>query len=114
MDSYSSKETVNASESNQSTLKDEGYQSTSDCTTSKSMEDKSVKMEGCYEQLTTAMELELELHQNLVEKYKNELTDDAEGYKGKGKDGKGYMRKACNSEGDLKEQYLSKIKSEEK
>ena len=114
MNSCSSEETVNASESNQSTLKDEGYQSTSDCTTSKSMEDKPVKMEGCYEQSTTAMELELELHQNLVEKHKNELTDDDEGYKGKRKGGKGYVRKVCNSEEDLKEQYLSKIKSEKK
>ena len=106
---------VNTSQSDESSLlKDEGYQSTLDCTTSKSMEDKPVKMEGCYEQSTTAMELELKLHQNLVEKYKNELTDDDEGYKVKGKDGKGYVRKVCHSEEDLKEQYLSKIKSEEK
>ena len=74
-----------------------------------------MKMEGCgYEQSTTAMELELTLHQNLTEKYNNELTDDDEGYKGKGKGGKGYVRKVCNSEEDLKEQYLSKIKSEKK
>ena len=61
----------------------------------------------------SAMELELKLHQSLIEKYKNELTDDDEGYKGKGKGGKGYVQKVYNSE-DLKEQYLSKIKSEKK
>ena len=49
---------VNTSQSDESSLlRDEGYQSILDCTTSKSMEDKLVKMEGCYEQSTTAMEL---------------------------------------------------------
>ena len=109
-------ETANASQSNESTLKDEGYQSTLDCTTSKNMEGKLVKMEGCYKQQITPMELELKLYQKLIEKYRNEQTDDDddEGFKGKGKGGKGYIRKVCSTEEDLKEQYLSKIKSEKK
>ena len=111
VESCSSQGTASTSQSNESTLKDEGYQSTSDCTTSKSMED---KLEGSYEQQITAMKLELKLHQNLMEKCKNELTDDDEGYEGKGKGGKGYVQKVCNSEEDLKEHYLSKIKSEKK
>ena len=111
-------ETANASQSNESALKDEGYQSTLDCTTSKNTEDKLVKMEGCYKQQITPMELELKLYQKLIEKYRNEQTDDDddddEGFKGKGKGGKGYIRKVCSTEEDLKEQYLSKIKSEKK
>ena len=109
-------ETANASQSNESTLKDEGYQSILDCTTSKNMKDKLVKMEGSYKQRITAMELELKLYQNLTEKYRNEQTDDDddEGFTGKGKGGKGYIQKVCNLEEDLKEQYLSKIKSEKK
>ena len=117
MDTCSLEETANASQSNESTLKDEGYQSTLDCTTSKNMEEKLVKMESCYKQQITPMELELKLYQNLIEKYRNEQTDDDdddEGFKGKGKGGKGYIRKVCRSEEDLKEQYLSKIKSEKK
>ena len=113
VDSCSSQGTASTSQSNESTLKDEGYQSTLDCTTSKDTEDKLVKMESSCEQQITAMELELKLHQNLIEKYKNELTDD-EGYVGKGKGGKGYVQKVCNSEEDLKEQYLSKIKNDKK
>ena len=112
-------ETANTSQSNESALKDEGYQSTLDCTTSKNTEDKLVKMEGCYKQQITPMELELKLYQKLIEKYRNEQTDDDdddddEGFKGKGKGGKGYIRKVCSTEEDLKEQYLSKIKSEKK
>ena len=114
MDSCSSQGTANASQSNESTLKDEGYQSTLDCTTSRNTEDNLVKMEGSCEQQIIAMELELKLHQNLIEKYKNELTDNDKGYEGKGKGGKGYVQKVCNSEEDLKEQYLSKIESEKK
>ena len=81
------------------------------------MEGKLVKMEGCYKQRITPMELELKLYQKLIEKYRNEQTDDDdddEGFKGKGKGGKGYIRKVCSTEEDLKEQYLSKIKSEKK
>ena len=114
MDSCSSEGTASTSQSNESTLKDEGYQSTVDCTTSKDTEDKLVKMESSCEQQITAMELELKLHQNLIEKHKKELTDDDESYEGKGKGGKGYVQKVCNSEEDLKEQYLSNIKSEKK
>ena len=74
-----------------------------------------MKMEGCYKQQITPMELELKLYQNLTEKYRNEQTDDDdEGFTGKGKGGKGYIQKVCNSEEDLKEQYLRKIKSAKK
>ena len=115
MDSCSSEGIASTSQSNESTLKDEGYQSTLDRNTSKDTEDNLVKMEGSCEQQITAMELELKLHQNLLEKHKNEVTDDDdEGYKGKGKGGKGYVQKVCNSEEDLKEQYLSKIKNDKK
>ena len=103
---------VNVSQSNESTLKDEGYQSTLDFTTSK---DKLAKMEGFYKQQITAMELELKLHQSCVKKYKNGLIDDDdEGFEGKGKGGKRYIRKMCNPEKGLKEQYMAKIKSEKK
>ena len=98
---------VNVSQANESTLKDEGYQSTLDFTTSK---DKLAKMEGFNEQKITAMELKLKLHQSCVEKYKNGLMEDNEGYEGKGKGGKSYVQKMCNSEEVLKEQHLSKIK----
>ena len=115
VDSCSSQGTASTSQSNESTLKYKGYQPTLVCTTSTNMpvEDKLVKIEQSGEQQITAMELELKLHQNLIEKYKNELTDD-EGYEGKGKGGKGYVQKVCNSEEDLKEQYLSKIKNDKK
>ena len=115
VDSCSSQGTASTSQSNESTLKDKGYQSTLICTTSTNMpvEDKLVKIEQSGEKQITAMELELKLHQNLIEKYKNELTDD-EGYEGKGKGGKGYVQKVCNSEKDLKEKYLSKIKNAKK
>ena len=103
---------VNVSQSNESILKDEGYQSTLDFTTSK---DKLAKMEGFYKQQITAMELELKLHQSCVKKYKNGLiADDGNAFEGKGKGGKRYIRKMCNPEKGLKEQYLSKIKSEKK
>lgn len=104
---------VNNSQSIESTLKDEGYQSTLDFTTSKSMEDKLVKMEDSYQQQITTMELEPKLHPDFIKKYKNELTDDDKGFKGQGMGGKRYVRKVSNLE-DLKEQYMSKIKSEKK
>ena len=102
---------VNNSQSNQSTLKDEGYQSTLDCTTSKSMEDKLVKMEDSYKQQIT--ELEPKLHHDLIEKNKNELTDDDKSFKGKEMGEKRYVQKVSNFE-DLTEQLMNKIKNEKK
>ena len=45
-------------------------------------------MEGPYKQQVTAMELELKLHQHLIEICKNELTDDNKGFKGNERVGK--------------------------
>ena len=63
------------------------------------------------------LELGLQHQRNIIEKYnriKNELTNNEENFfDGKGKDGKGYVKKGCNSKQlAIKEQYLSKIKSE--
>ena len=116
--------TVNASQStNGSMLKDEGYQSALDCTTCKHVENSLLKMEECYKQQIHDLEFELELQYKLIEKnydIKNKLMsdgDDDDELEGKGKDGKGYVKKMCNLEEEqliLKEQYLSKIKSEKK
>ena len=74
--------------------------------------------ESCKQQ-NSDVESELELQHKLTEEkhhdINNELIND-ETYKGKGKGGKGYVKKLCNSKEpvDLKQQYLSKIKSEKK
>ena len=51
-----------------------------------------VYMAGPYKQQITTMELKLKFHQNVIEKCKNELTDDEKYFKGRSKGGKGYMR----------------------
>ena len=100
-------------------LKDEGYQSAFDCTTCKHVENSLLKMEESYKQQIRDLEFELELQYKLIEKnndIKNKLMDDDE-LEGKGKGGKGYVKKMCDLEEEqlmLKEQYLSKVKSEKK
>ena len=94
---------------------DEGYQSAMDCTTCKKC---LLKIEESYKQQIAALELELQHQRNVIDKYyriKNELTNDIENFlEGKGKRGKGYVKKGCNlKQLTIKEQYLSKIKSEE-
>ena len=103
-------------------LKDEGYQSALDCTTCKHVENSLLKMEECYKQQIHDLEFELELQYKLIEKnydIKSKLMGDGDDneLEGKGKGGKGYVKKMCNLEEEqliLKEQYLSKIKSEKK
>ena len=95
---------------------DEGYQSTLDCTKCKN---NLAKIEESYKQQIAALELELINKQNRIDKYyfiKNELANDEENfYEGKGKGGKGYMRKGYDSKQHaLKEQYLRKIRNDEK
>ena len=95
---------------------DEGYQSTLDCTKCKN---NLTKIEESYKQQIAALELELINKQNRIDKYyciKNELANDEENfYEGKGKGGKGYIRKGYDSKQHaLKEQYLRKIRSDEK
>ena len=63
------------------------------------------------------LELELQHQRNVIDKYyriKNELSNNEENFfDGKGKDGKGYVKKDCNSKQlAIKERYLNKIKSE--
>ena len=53
-------------------------------------------MEGPYKQQIATVELELKLHQNVIEKCKNKSTDDEKYFKGRSKGRKGYMRKVCN------------------
>ena len=76
---------------------DEGYQSTLHCTMCKK---NLVKLEESYKQQIAALELALKNQQNLINKYfyiKNELTNDEENFfEGKGKGGKGYVKKACD------------------
>ena len=96
--------------------RDEGYQSALDCTTCKNG---LVKLEESYKQQIAALELELKNQQNLIDKYyyiKNELANDEENFfEGKGKGGKGYVKKGCDLQQlALKEQYLSKIGNDEK
>ena len=105
-------------------LKDEGYQSALDCTTyaCKHVENSLLEMEESYKQQIRDLEFELELQYKLIEKnneIKNKLIDDNDDDElvGKGKGGKGYVEKMCNLEEEqlmLREQYLSKIKSEKK
>ena len=95
---------------------DEGYQSTLDCTMCKK---NLVKLEESYKQQIAALELALKNQQNLINKYfyiKNELTNDEENFfGGKGKGGKGYVKKACDLQRiALKEEYLAKIKCEKR
>ena len=57
--------------------------------------------------------------QNCIDKYyfiKNKLTNDEENFlEGKGKGGKGYVRKGCDlKQLALKQQYLSNIRSDDK
>ena len=97
--------------------RDEGYQSALDCTTCKN--NSLVKLEESYKQQIAALELELKNQQNLIDKYyyiKNELANDEENFfEGKGKGGKGYVKKGCDLQQlALKEQYLSKIGNDEK
>ena len=92
-------------------IQDEGYQSALDCTACK-------KMEESYKQQIAALQLKLTGQQNLIDKYyyiKNELTNDEENFlKAKGKVEKG-VKKGYDLKGlALKEQYLSKIKRDEK
>ena len=93
---------------------DEGYQSALDCTTCKKC---LMKIEESYKQQIAALELELQHQRNVIDKYyhiKNELTTNEENFlEGKGKGGKGYIKKGCNlKQPAIKEQYLSKIQSE--
>ena len=95
---------------------DEGYHSALDCTTCKNS---LVKLEESYKQQIAALELALKNQQNLIDKYyyiKNELTNDEENFfEGKGKGGKGYVKKGCDlQQFALKEQYLNKIRNDEK
>ena len=115
-----SEETVVTS-SSPGVLKDEGYQSALqlDCTTLKQVENSLLMMEESYKQQIHDLEYELELHYKLMENYdiKNKQMDDDDELEGKGKGGKGYVKKTCSLEEEqliLKEQYLSKIKSEKK
>ena len=80
-----------------------------------------LEMEESYKQQIRDMEFELELQYKLIEnnEIKNKLMDDNDDDElvGKGKGGKGYVEKMCNLEEEqlmLKEQYLSKIRSEKK
>ena len=97
-------------------IRDEGYQSALDCTTCKNS---LLKIEESYKQQIAALELELIHKQNCIDKYyfiKNELTNDEENFlEGKGKGGKGYVRKGCDlKQLALKQQYLSNIRSDDK
>ena len=97
-------------------IRDEGYQSALDCTTCKNS---LLKIEESYKQQIAALELELIHKQNRIDKYyfiKNELSNDEENFlEGKGKGGKGYVRKGCGSKWlSRKQQYLSKIRSDDK
>ena len=106
-------------------LKDEGYQSALDCiqstfnlqSTCKQVENSLLMMEESYKQQIRDLEYELELQYKLMENYdKNKQMDDDQ-LEGKGKGGKGYVKKMCSLEEEqliLKDQYLSKIKSENK
>ena len=109
---YDSDEVDDEEEGVRVIIQDEGYQSALDCTTCK-------KMEESYKQQIAALQLKLTSQQNLIDKYyyiKNELINDEENFfEGKGKGGKGYVKKHYDSKGlALKEQYLSKIKRDEK
>ena len=102
-------------------LKDEGYQSALDCTTCKHVENSLLKMEeSYYKQQIHDLEFELELQYKLIEKnydMRNKLMGDDDESEGKGKGGKGYVKKMCSLKEEqliLKEQYVSKIKSEKK
>ena len=113
-----SEETVGTS-SFTNVLKDEGYQSALDCTTLKQVENSLLMMEESYKQQIHDLECELELQYKLMENYdiQNKQMDDDDELEGKGKGGKGYIKKMCSLEEEqliLKEQYLSKIKSEKK
>ena len=117
--------TVDAS---RSMLKDEGYQSALQCSSSKHVEKK--LLEKYCKQQSSDVEFELKLRHELIKKvYNDELMDDEDDYeeqdeeefkyKGKGKGGKGFVKKTCHLEEEeqqvkLKEQYLGKIKSEKK
>ena len=95
---------------------DEGYHSALDCTTCKNS---LVKLEESYKQQIAALELALKNQQDLIDKYyyiKNELTNDEQNFfEGKGKGGKGYVKKGCDlQQFALKEQYLNKIRNDEK
>ena len=90
-----------------------------DCTTFKQVENSLLMMEESYKQQIHDLEYELELQHKLMENYdiKNKQMDDDDELEGKGKGGKGYVKKMCSLEEEqliLKEQYLSKIKSEKK
>ena len=113
-----SEETVGTS-SLTNVLKDEGYQSALDCTTCKQVKNSLLMMEESYKQQIRDLEYELELQYKLMENYdiKNKRMDDEDELEGKGKGGKGYVKKMCSLEEEqliLKDQYLSKIKSENK
>ena len=77
-------------------------------------------MEESYKQQICDLEVELELQYKLIEKnydMRNKLMGDDDESEGKGKGGKGYVKKMCSLKEEqliLKEQYVSKIKSEKK
>ena len=94
----SSKGTKSTSQSNGCIAKDEGYQSTLDCTTSKHAESNLVNMEEYYKTQIDALESELKHQQKLNEEQfyaKNELTDEEKEFEGKGKGVKGTLRRSA-------------------